>query len=384
MIRLPSLLRLIAVACFFLPAFAFGDEATEGCASDAECPDGYVCLMACPDIACEPDDDHCDASCFGSCEPEDGFASCTDDEDCGAGSHCLVFEYEVCTSEPGCEPGGDCPGGGGGLEDCETHTDSACVPDWFHACESDDDCEDGLACISFEETHCEVTSPPCADPTDGCPPEQEAPGTCETVVTEAYCLPPYLAPCESDADCGDGFECVAEEWCWCEGSDGGGGGEEPSCGCETGDTSWCEIVHQACDEDDDCADGWSCDDDPAAGPDEPTCAVGPDGSTDCDDAPAAGDDEDDGRCVPPYWDDVHFGGGDGGSQEDADPASGDGGEGGDAEDPEDPAAPRGSRIGGCDTSAGGPSLPALGLLLVLGLARFVSRRHLAASWVRRR
>lgn len=388
MSRQRLLLPLAAVTCLLLPAFAFADDAprdTRECESDRDCPADYVCMMACPDIACEPDDEDCDASCVGTCEPDhwEGDGTCADDSDCAAGSYCLTFEYEVCHDRaPGCEPGTECrdEDDGGHGDGCRTHTDSACVPDWFRPCENDDECEDGLDCSAFEETHCEPTSPPCPEPDEEHCGDADREPSCETVTTEAYCLPAYLAPCEVDADCGDGFECVLEEWCWCDGAEppGDDGDEaDPHCGCETGDTGWCAVIPAPCDEDADCDDGWTC----ASSGDavEPTCPVTPDGETDCDDPARPEDDGADGICAPPYWDEAFFGGGSGDGREDGEPIA----EGGDADEDQPPRSPSRAPFGGCETGGGGPSLPALGLLLLLGLANFVRRSRLATSYVRR-
>jgi MYXO-CTERM domain-containing protein len=108
------------------------------------------------------------------------------------------------------------------------------------------DCEDGdeecLARIKEEQADCETTAP----------------------ITESYCEP---APCETDADCGDGMVCIEYEEEWCSGSaavdcdDEGNCAEvieeEPVCGSDV----YKECTHRyelACEQDADCGEGFNC------------------------------------------------------------------------------------------------------------------------------
>ena len=99
------------------------------------------------------------------------------------------------------------------------------------------------------------------------PPDEE----CESH-SESFCVPPYIGPCAADADCGPGFSCVEIESCACHGGAGstgaggyggvpsgaGGEGGEPECVCEPSGESWCRVDPIPCETDGDCEDGTSC------------------------------------------------------------------------------------------------------------------------------
>jgi uncharacterized protein (TIGR03382 family) len=77
-------------------------------------------------------------------------------------------------------------------------------------------------------------------------------------VEEAYCVPPYLAPCEEDRDCGSGFTCDQPEICEVSVSVAGGTETETEPVCESFGEKECRLVEAACTTDDDCIDGFAC------------------------------------------------------------------------------------------------------------------------------
>lgn len=312
------------------------------CLSDGDCEPGTYCEVMCSD--CDPDDEMCESICFGECvddrmiEPE-----CVVDEDCGPDAHCGVVavsgcaapscpEGESCESMPceeemfygciddpvsecmtnaDCGEGFECASVGGvsnGMacgsdDDCldavpmPTEEFYACVP---AECQTNEDCGPGLECLDFGWSVCPAIA--CAD--DDCPDVE-----CEEV-TEAYCAPAYIGGCEIAADCGEGFNCIAEEICECSGSgavppDGDREDAAPEmpwedeCTCSPSEDYYCEPIEAACLVDADCIEGWSCDQGMVS---EPVLPGGPDGE---DSVPAPQPDPVDpgmidGVCVPPY------------------------------------------------------------------------------------
>jgi uncharacterized protein (TIGR03382 family) len=296
-----------------------------------------------------------------------------------------------------------------------------CVPD-FAPCEADADCGDGLVCLTYEYEECEdiAATPPCAG--DDCPepaPSDEA--ACETV-SESFCAPPYVAPCEVDSDCGEGFACVPEEVCWCGGSSGSGsagssggssggapdptpypaptpdpdtpgeddGSDEPTdpegdevpedCGCEATGDFYCEPLEIACAADADCPDGWSCEDFGAV---TSTCYEDPDtGEVICEEEEV----ESDAYCMPPYFD--YWGGGSAGSDtsgsyeevldeatgRDSESADGSISGGGSSQNAADDGGEGRPASEGCSAAGGGPSAP-LAAGLMLGLVAVTRRRR---------
>jgi MYXO-CTERM domain-containing protein len=107
------------------------------------------------------------------------------------------------------------------------------------------------------------------------------------VPAESYCAYKYSLPCTEDADCGEGFDCAAQEMVSCPGSGpvGMGGGTDPGMGtamtavdagavdagaeapmmgdCTTtlSDVKYCRVIAVMCETDADCTiDGWTCQD----------------------------------------------------------------------------------------------------------------------------
>lgn len=217
------------------------------------------------------------------------YVECEVDADCVDGFRCEVMEVETCTDIAPCPEGEECP-----EPDpipCETETFGMCVP---APCATDADCGEGLQClaVTYDDCPAEDVADPCIDPECGMPAPPEEP-ECEEVV-EYMCLPTFMAPCETAADCGAGFECVADEICECSGevpADPEEPTPEPECTCEPTGASSCSPLEVECSADTDCVEGWTCE----LWPDTPVCD--PEGS--CEEEPGF---VANGTCMPPYWD----------------------------------------------------------------------------------
>lgn len=195
--------------------------------------------------------------------------SCEDNADCPKGYTCEVVGETGCASA-GCA-GGDaaCPE----PEPCVTEEVKECMPG---PCKGDTDCDVGMVCLTQTTEQCSGGSAVCTKGQE-CPEPQDA--GCKTV-TESNCVPKYLAPCEEDKDCGDGFTCKEQERCVCADSkpaedssavdaavtivpllDAGGDAETPpddDCSCEPSGEKSCEMKEISCDKNSDCPEGWSC------------------------------------------------------------------------------------------------------------------------------
>ena len=353
----------------------FCEPIPETCTSDADCGDGEYCAfgptagsspsgsgessgsaggMPEPADDTEDEEDEEDGEedtpmpgetvTEGTCMPLGGGweSECETDADCPTGMLCEeagLMSSSVAT--PGCvcpegEPDCDCDDGDP-MPPSEPETYYACVP---APCETDADCDGGLVCVTqtWDECgpigvpggapmrpDCDPDDPECkpgADSGDegmggseGFAPEE---GDCETV-SESYCMPPYLAPCEADEDCGEGFSCVEEESCGCEdvavssdsdsgaempsmeepadddeGGDEGEGEDEDNCSCVPTGEMICELEDLPCTDDADCAiEGWSC----QIAPSLIACTIDDDTMEEICDEPEASE----GQCVPPEW-----------------------------------------------------------------------------------
>jgi hypothetical protein len=252
--------------------------------------------------------------------------SCETDSDCYKGFICEVFSGGACP-DIACAEGEKCP---------ETNCDSAeyreCVSG---PCTNDSDCADGMVCYSNTYKECSQSAPAC-EPGQECP--EPEPAQCETK-TETQCIPRYEAPCTKDADCGAGFKCVESQMCSCSGSSGSaggadigetsrdagvGGGSQPSsntpsssadggaadpeqtenCGCKPSGDFSCEIQKTTCDSDKDCLSSWTCVEQNSVVSDMP-CAVvrSEDGGVSEPVCPDAGQTQPAVKqCMPPYYD----------------------------------------------------------------------------------
>ena len=250
--KLSTMLLTGACMLFTAPAFAQSDE----CTTDADCSNGYTCeeigAETCPAIACAPGEEceqpDCDSQVImgcvppppEQCDPAQGSMAC------GGGLVCVTYTFEACSGggssvgggsvEPGGDGGGEPPSMGSG-EDGMTGSDMG----------SDDEDNGGRE------------GGPDDEPNYECMTEQES-----------YCVPPYLAPCQADADCGAGFTCEADVICepcavsaTCMIDENGNEvcEEEPTdceSSCEPSGTSYCQIQEVMCDSDADCAQGFIC------------------------------------------------------------------------------------------------------------------------------
>jgi MYXO-CTERM domain-containing protein len=250
------------------------------------------------------------------------------DVDCPANWECKT-EEQPCASTA-CDKG-DC----GAIPECTPSTYSYCSP---LPCTDDSQCDAGMLCYS--ETHEECDSAPPCDGSGDCPTIEP---TCSNVTVSA-CVPPYVAPCEVDDDCGTGFTCELEEDCVCStsGSSGGSAGsagasgtggtsgsgekaapdagaepappadgsgatpdagapDDPSCICSKGERKTCNMKVVTCSVDEGCPSGWTCGDNP-----DRACWASSDGSSGCEGPEKV--------CLPPWSDVIH--GARGGSSED--------------------------------------------------------------------
>ncbi len=311
-------------------------------------------------------------------------AECTSDADCADGYSCELIGGIACADAPPCIPGEECVE----PEPCEAEEVYAClfVPP---SCSSDADCEPGLVCETFDSFDCPVSSPPC--PADAeCPEPVDAEDDC-VEESESYCVPPYFASCATDADCGPGFACVADEICSCSGSAGSGssgssgGSTDPvpspdapdqpqnkdgeDCSCEPTGDFYCELIPVECVSDADCGEGLSCVTGPA---DDVVCTATPDGEASCEEPS-----ETVSYCIPDGYEDyVEAGlGGRGAEVASADDTAS-GGTDAPTSAQENSAAASDSddESGGCSaTGSGGGS----GWLLALAMVGLVRRRRSA-------
>ena len=197
-------------------------------------------------------------------------------------------------------------------------------------CTSDSECAAGMVCYTETLENCDTAAPTCPAGAD-CPAPADA--GCQPV-TYSGCVPQYLVPCETDADCGAGFNCQVEEDCACGGSTGSAGGSagssgsgaEPSppypddagaekpapdadggaadpaptppdappsdggCTCTPSTTKACNLKVIACSVDQGCLPGWTCGANPNG-----SCFASSDGTTGCTADPPL-------ICLPPYAD----------------------------------------------------------------------------------
>lgn len=245
---------LVALGSF---AFAPVTAAQTGCGDDS-CPAGFECLTGptgCGGV-CEVPADGGEPVCYElECDPEPytycARATCTTDSDCGEEMVCHTTEQNLCprTDPPSCA--GD---------DCE-----------------DTDYED------TDEADCEQTQ-------------------------LSQCAYPHELPCDTDAECGEGYACVASQSCWCSagspepGAPEGAPSADPpppagtvpatspsppdqgECGCEPTGSNHCQMQDIECESDADCPAQWSCLE--AAAP----CWVDSDGNSGCQESTL--------RCYP--------------------------------------------------------------------------------------
>lgn len=372
-------LLLAAQPAAALVAMGDGSE----CASNAECPSGFVCEVVgqgCSGVAAEP---------------------CPEGEMCEAPPPPDCQDYRACVAPP-CMTNAECPSG------------MVCHEYSYDKCDYP----------AEERPACDPAAPDCMMAAgSGAPPPPE----CEAV-TERECVAPYTLPCSQNSDCGDGFRCVQYESCGCSGSSGGAtppdsgdfappapedagvggaGGEmaidagsptDPDCECKPSGEFYCELVEQPCSDASECPAGFSCGADPNTGVSTGGCAAPAPPPPDGDAAGSGGAPAVDAGtaggcemmaapplpnvCLPPYWD-MAGGGGRGGYEAD--------GEGGPTKGTaNDIGTPMASGAGSDDGDSGAPhatscavsepgaqSSGLLSLLGLLGVAALVRRRRAA-------
>lgn len=257
-------------------------------------------------------------------------SSCTTDADCGKGLSCQVVGMSACANIT-CPAGETCPP----QPPCTPTEIKECV---LAPCNTDSDCGDGMVCYTNTQTSCEATPPPAAPcaPNTQCDPLPPPPPPSCTTTTEKLCVPRYLLPCTTAADCGAGFSCVPDQSCSTSGSAGVGfadagiavpvpapapapsgsggapapapdpapsGSSAPPSGdtCTTLPTNHCEAQIIDCSTDANCPAGWTCTETPSVGT---GCAVAvyPDGGTSMPSCPPTPMPAPTKECAPPYSD----------------------------------------------------------------------------------
>jgi hypothetical protein len=274
--------------------------------------------------------------------------------------------YECVTDEQDC-PAIDCVEGQE-CTPCEPMVATTCSP---LPCTSDADCDSGMTCAAMDVVECPA-APPCDGAENGeCP---EPPETECTTTRVSECMPNWALPCEAAADCGPGFTCEELEQCGCTGSSSAGGPDAPptpddetepettreDCKCVPSGEFACHLVVTACATDDECAEGFTCIDNP-----EGVCSSNSDGTVSCEpgDPPRL--------CAPPYSD--IFTGGRSVSVDEAGEGKGTSSPGSGSSDDIGTGQPKGDA--GCTVASGRPGASGLGALVALGLAAaFASRR----------
>ncbi|HEX2734899.1 MAG TPA: hypothetical protein VHM70_25010 [Polyangiaceae bacterium] len=181
-------------------------------------------------------------------------SECTTDEDCGHGFSCDPAAQAIC-NVPECKPGTECA-----PTVCEAGETGQCVP--RTGCEDDTDCAPGMGCQIEEYESCSGSA--CAPGADCVPSEPVC-----TTGKMSQCVPSYQLPCSQAADCGDGFDCVAEP-CDCgapaEADAGLAVPELVACDCSaTNSLSYCEAKQIECQSDEQCPSDWHCGESPSAG-----------------------------------------------------------------------------------------------------------------------
>lgn len=436
----------VLIGMLGIPALAGADEVLE-CADDADCPDGMICAIAdckpCPDgaecPACEPM-----GECYEVYTPE----GCETDADCPDDMECVPMPCAcacmACEEGEECEPCEcpDCPDDG----ECMPKYDDP--PDGWYAdeCESDADCPAEFKCEEIGYGSCGGATPACppctcmaCDPDDEeCDPEDCECPPCEEEFVEPECTEEIVKvcmfvpeECEADADCADGFECVAQEVCYgmgtscacpeivcaCETCPDGEECEPcecpevPPCDCDDEEEyveecetlgAYCVPQQITCEDDEGCPEGWECLDFPddcvcpmcdcAVPPcpegeecPEPDCDCGP-----CECEEGGGES----YCVPDGWAEAGFeSGGSMGSADFLTETANDSTDKGGEENPQSPD-PNGEEGGanaeiqaeegddgdegdddsGCTTGTGNAGPAGLVLLALLALALLATRR----------
>lgn len=238
---------------------------------------------------------------------------------CPVGHTCELQFQLACSTCPPVADGDapvECPG------ECETLAWEVCKR---AACETDADCGDQMKCHTFDTPPVPIApTAPCQAGESCVPPEPTM------YVPESYrqCTPRSELPCEQSSDCGEGYDCVPEELCSCNGAtptttatapdrpvnvpavptstgeapmpqfttpdpmrpevDGGAAPlpPPPDCSCSPSGVNRCQVQEIACETQSDCPDNWSCASRPGV------CWADSEGNTGCEEGV--------GRCYPSY------------------------------------------------------------------------------------
>jgi MYXO-CTERM domain-containing protein len=210
--------------------FAANAASAQDCATDADCGDGYVCKTgmtpACAEKPCPSDDPKCN-DLPPDCAPMEYHycqaKPCSDDSDCPDTMVCHSETSTECAggsaaSPPACPKDADCaqPDPQPVPQDtCKETTVSACTPRWALPCTKAADCGEGFDCKEQVSGMCSGSAPAAGGGSsgsqDGGAPagDQALPQqTCTTEHTGQYYCELQDLPCDSNADCPSGLECI--------------------------------------------------------------------------------------------------------------------------------------------------------------------------------
>ncbi len=200
-----------APAAAALPDGIFADE----CTTDADCAAGLACRTQTWEecTAVVDTGEEYEEECVEVSAQVCSLKECTADSDCSGNTSCVVVYEDDCGDEVYPELPDTGGGGPRGLdkEPCEPAIYSFCIPPFLEPCNADADCGPGFVCEP--DLECESTA-------EGENCQEIWPGSCDVVEI----------PCTTDAQCGAGLVCedVTELMCGGEGGEGGTGpGDEP-------------------------------------------------------------------------------------------------------------------------------------------------------------
>jgi hypothetical protein len=232
-----------------------------GCERDGDCSDGLFCngVELCNPLTklciagvppCSSTGGQCDEIRDACSTPQEG---CTANGDCDDGMYCNGAERcnpftHACA--PGMRPCDDT--GASATQTCVESTDS-CISS--SACQTNDDCDDGLFCDGVETCHvlsglCLIGARPCHDL------GTNATETCTEGVVGAVCNP--LPGCTTNGDCDDGLFCNGPETCASGDCAGGAAPCNPTTQTCNESQDACAPLPAGCTTNADCNDGLFC------------------------------------------------------------------------------------------------------------------------------
>lgn len=242
---------------------------------DQTCPKNYECAtenVACPEIACAPDDKGC-VPCSGTtqyCSP----LPCASDADCADDMVCYTQSQQVCDTTTACDAGQKCPPPSDPT--CTTQQVSACVPRYLVPCQADADCGVGFTCEMEQSCTCASGSGTAGSGSAS----SASSGSASSGSADGGTPTPAPAPSASGnapnqappADSGSTPSTPP-----------------PDCNCAPSGTKTCNLTIVACSADQGCPAGWTCGDNPNG-----ACSVSSDGQSSCTADPPK-------ICLPPYF-----------------------------------------------------------------------------------